>query len=92
MNKRERINRHRQTCKSKVWYKSRRKAWHASVMMYIHKGWILAAYSCPWCSGYHLTTKDNFNVANFPPEWIEEFEKWYGSPVLSTPQSIVLFD
>jgi hypothetical protein len=64
----------------KVAYKSRQKAWTASVYMFTQHGWYNTPYRCKYCQKFHLTNKS----AQPQPskEFIERFNNWYGSEVL----------
>lgn len=68
------------TCELKIKYKTKTKAWDASVFFFTQYGWYNTPYKCPGCKYFHLTNKlaDPSQSKYFR----EKFNEWFGQTIL----------
>ncbi len=60
-------------------YKTRARAWKFCLYYFTQYGFRNTPYKCKYCKLYHLTTHNNSVPSR---EFIEGFNKWYGSKIL----------
>lgn len=68
-------------CSTKRRWKKLSDAWESSLFAYKTFGTLNQVYTCPYCTGYHLTSK-RVEIGQMPESWKEGLNKWFGWEVL----------
>jgi len=68
----------------KITYKNKRKAWSQAAKHFTRFGIMAYPYMCKFCQRFHITTHPNCKLKKqkLPKEFIDTFNKWYGSNIL----------
>lgn len=70
-------------CKHKVRFTDLKAAWRSALWFFQMHGWVQHPYRCPHgVKHFHLTGKHSSKGISVPSWWVDEFNEWFGIPVL----------